>query len=607
MTIQQLKHGGLAALPWKNRMLYEHKNLKLLEFVDNPIKNMDYLFLQKSSASLLAKILYRIPSLRKFISEGDAKIIFEHLYGSYLKEAKKSIGELKASSNNILNQKYIDEITKAFTKFFRIGLLLDHNYEAAGFDGGLATTYIRVNLLTKLEYHCNRIAESFDLTEDYFYSIATNEKLWLSFFLSEAYLLLNINMLKLSFKGNDIILEPSKVFKDRMKGYWLSEILESNSKISDMKAYHDMSTYLENNRAIPKELADISIDYVLDKVFSINSRFITEDVCVNQRYLFLREIIYFSLVLECCSLVGESLKDRRYFLESSNIRNESLLFIEQQLNYASDARIENNGCFVYKISDSIYMRGSLGFKYGLRKFAGMLLDVKQEQLKGRDFKGELGDFFEKDYVLNYLKELDYFGYIPFDGFKSGNKAEIKGHDVDIVLHDNKRDIYYFIQVKYKFSTLPTYLSEQVKFFNDESFEKGYTKQLLTLKNNFNHQSIRNQLSSRGLGNAKAENSHFILLHNIPFLNFYEHRGVYFYEWNLLRNILQDGKIIWRKDNEFGYNSTSDKLQLHKPEEIIDLYFSNSVNGKDLEQQFDLFKRSKCIFSFSAKNVQCQMI
>lgn len=133
-------------------------------------------------------------------------------------------------------------------------------------------------------------------------------------FLSEAYLLLSNNMLKLCFKGNDIILEPSKAFKDRMKGYWFSEILESNSKISDMKAYHDMSIYLKNNMAIPKELADTSIDYVLDKVFSINVRFITEDICVNQRYLFLREIIYFSLVLECCSLVGESSKDRNFFL-----------------------------------------------------------------------------------------------------------------------------------------------------------------------------------------------------------------------------------------------------------------------------------------------------
>lgn len=588
-------------------MLYEYEDIKLLEFVDNPIKNINYLFWEKSSASLTAKILYRIPFLREFISERDAKIIFENLYVSYLKEAKKSIGELKTSPNYVHNQDYIEKIIEEFTDFFRIGLLLDHNYVPAGFDEDLATMYIRVNLLTKLEYHCNRIAESFDLTEDYFYSIASNEKLWISFFLSEAYLLLNNNIFNLSFKGNDIIFKPSKTFEGRMKGYWLSEILESNSKISDMKSYHDMSSFLEKKQAIPKELADASIDYVLDKVFSINARFITEDVRVNQRYLFLREIIFFSLVLECCALVGKNMKDRRFFIESRNIRNESLLFIDQQLYSSSDARIANNGGFVYKASDSIYMRGTLGFKYGLRKFAGILLDIKQKQLKGRDFKGEIGDFFEVDYVLNYLKGLDYFGYTPFDGFKSGNKTEIKGYDVDIVLHDSKNDIYYFIQIKYKFSALPIYLTEQIKFFNDESFKKGYVKQLLTLKNNFNHQSIRNQLNSRGLGNAKAENSHFILLHNIPFLNFHEHNGVYFYEWNLLRNILQDGKIIWRKDNEFGDASTSDELQLHKPNEIIELYLSKSVNGKDLQQQFDLFKRSKCLFSFGAKNVQCQML
>lgn len=588
-------------------MLYEHKDRKLLEFVDNPINNVDYLHSEEKSTSLQAKILYRFPSLRKFISERDKRIIFEHLYSSYLKEAKKSIGDLKPTPNNLQNQNFIENILEEFTGFFRIGLLFDNSYEPEGFGEDLAIMYLRVNLLTKLEYHCNRITESFDLTEDYFHSIASNEKLWISFFLSEAYLLLRNNIFNLSFKGNEIIFKLNKTFESRVKGFWISELLESNSKISDMKVYHDISAFLGKNRTIPKEIADASIDYILDKVFSINSKYITRDISVNQRYLFLRELIFFALVLECCSLVGNNSKDRQFFLESENIRNESLLFIDQQLSSASDARIDNNGGLVYKASDSIYKRGSLGFKYGLRKFAGVLLDVKQKQLKGRDFKGQLGDYFEIDYVLNYLKELDYFGYTPFDGFKSGNKAEIKGYDVDIVLHDSKNDIFYFIQVKYRFSALPTYLSEQFKLFNEESFKKGYLKQLLTLKDNFNHQSIRNQLISRGLGGAKAENSHFILLHNIPFLNFYEHKGVHFYEWNLLRNILQGGKIHWRKDDEFGDNSTSDELQLHKPDEIINSYLSNSVNGKDLKQQFDLFKRSKCVFSFGVKNVQCQML
>ncbi|WP_374972611.1 hypothetical protein [Spongiibacter marinus] len=588
-------------------MLYELKDRKLLEFVANPISNIEYIYAEEKNTSLQAKILYRLPPLRKFISERDKRIIFENLYGSYLNEAKRSIEDLKAIPTNFLNQNFIENILERFTSFFRIGLLLDESCDPEGFDENLAAMYLRVNLLTKLEYHCNRIAESFDLAEDYFYSIASNEKLWISFFLSEVYLLLRKNILSLSFKGNEIIFKSSKKFESRVKGYWISEVLESSSNISDMKAYHDISAFLGKNSAIPKEIAEASIDYVLDKVFSINSKYVTRGIGVNKKYLFLREVIFFSLVLECCSLLGKNSKDRRFFIESSNITNESLLFIDQQLSAASDARIGSKGGFVYKASDSIYKRGSLGFKYGLRKFAGILLGVKQKQLKGRDFKGELGDFFEVDYVLNYLKELDYFGFTPFGGFKSGNKAEIKGYDVDIVLHDSKNDIFYFIQVKYRFSALPTYLSEQFQLFNEESFKKGYLKQLLTLKENFNHQSIRGQLFSRGLGGAKAENSHFILLHNLPFLNFYEHKGVHFYEWNLLRNILQDGKIHWRKDDEFGEVSTSDELQLHKPDKIIDSYLSNSVNGKDLQKQFELFKRSKCVFSFGAKNVQCQML
>ncbi|MCU5774787.1 hypothetical protein N5923_21455 [Erwiniaceae bacterium BAC15a-03b] len=588
-------------------MIYQHIDRELFEFISNPIKNRCYLTERPASLSIAARILYNVPFLRKFINDKDAMAIFERRYAAYLTEASAATQSLAPGHHDVRDEKYISVIMNNFTRFFKIGVLFANDDDFSQADKKLANGHITANLLTKLEYHCNRITEAFDLSDDYLHSISANEKLWISFFLSEVYLLLKCNIFTLNLNGNDIFIESGEEFKQKVRGYWISEILEANSKTSDIKAFIDLASALTRRKTLPADLANASIDYILDKVFSINPNYITPAVSANEKYQFLREVIFFSLILECNFLSGSHAVDRQYFLNSKHIRDKSLQFIEQHLLPASDARLNNEGGFICQSGDSGYKRAGLSFKYGLRKFCGMLLQAQQDNLKGKDFKGELGDFFEVDYILNYLKKLNYFGYTPHAGFKSTNKSEIKGYDVDIVLHDSRNDIYYFIQVKYRFSALPTYFSEQFMFFNEDSFKKGYVNQLITLKDNFSHQSIRNQLRSRGLAAATLENSHFILLHNIPFLNFYEHQGVYFYEWNLLRNILQDGKIHWRKGDEMGNETTSNTLQLHKPEEIIDAFLNNSINGQQLQQQFELFKNSKCLFRFGKENVRCQML
>lgn len=588
-------------------MLYEYQDRELLDFVDNPIKNLNYLIDKKSSRNLLSKMLYKFPFFRKLISKKGAKLIFEQLYSDYIIEAEAEFQNLKPSSQKVHNKDDIDKILKAFTEYFSIGLLFENRDERSNLNEEYVMMFTSINLITKLEYHCNRVTEANDLSGEYFHSIAYNEKIWITYFLSEVYLLLSSGNYTLSFRKNDIIINPSFEFKKRMKGYWLSEILESNSKTSDIKTLSDISTFLRKNKSIPNQLANVTVDYILDKVFSINTKYINEAIHENEKYHFLREVIFFSLILECQPIEGNNTVNRKYFLSSNYIRNESLFLIEQALYSKDNARLNNNGGFICKQTESSYCRGPLSFKYGLRKFAGILLDLKQKQLKGPDFKGELGDIFEADYVLNYLEGLNYFGYIPYEGFKSGNKSKIKGYDVDIVLHDEKKDIYYFIQVKYRFSAMPTYLTEQFKFFNEEAFRKGFVKQLLTLKNNFNNQSIRDQLTSKGLSNAKTENSHFILLHNLPFLNFHEYKDIYFYEWNLLRNILQDGKMYWRKDDKFGDVFSSQDIALNKPNEIVNNYLKNNINGEELQKQFKLYEKAKCIFRFGSKNVECQIL
>jgi len=585
-------------------MLYENYDKELLKFVDSPIENARYLDGIQPPLSLWVKLKYRIPPLRKYISANDAKNIFEHLYASHLSRSSNCADNLSPSSYNPYNIENINKICNELNKYFRIGLLIESNLTET--DKAIASDYIKINVFTKLEYHCNRISESYNLSDDYLQSIVSEENLWISFFLSEIYLLLRCGLLSANFAGGSLAFHTSQAYEKKLSRYWLSEILEANSKLSDTKFYMDMSKYLLVNRAIPKELVNPVIDNILDKIFSIHVNYVTNDISNNKRYKFLREIIFFSLVLECNSLMGTNSVDRLYFRKGDYISDNTLSYIDNALGALSEAKINNIGGFIHQTTSRSYARGSLSFKYGLRKFAGALLETMQNDLKGSDFKGGLGDSFETDYVLNYLKKLDYFGFKPYRGFKAGNKSLIKGYDVDIVLHDSENDIYYFIQVKYRFSALPTYLSERIKFFNEKSFKKGYLDQLVTLKENFNNENIRKQIDNIGLKGANTRNSHFVLLHNIPFLNFYEYKGVLFYEWNLLRNILQEGKIYWKKDSNSGDISSNSKLQLHKPDDIIAAYFDNSANGKDLKKQFELFKKSRCLFNLEKTNVQCQM-
>jgi hypothetical protein len=97
-------------------MLYEYKDRELLNFVDNPIKNLNYLIDKKPSCSLLSKVLYKFPFLRKHISKKDAILIFEQLYSDYIIEAETEFQGLKPSSQAVHNKDDIDKVLKVFTE-----------------------------------------------------------------------------------------------------------------------------------------------------------------------------------------------------------------------------------------------------------------------------------------------------------------------------------------------------------------------------------------------------------------------------------------------------------------------------------------------------------
>jgi hypothetical protein len=215
--------------------------------------------------------------------------------------------------------------------------------------------------------------------------------------------------------------------------------------------------------------------------------------------------------------------------------------------------------------DRFFKRGNQQFKFGLKKLAGIVLE--ESLTESKDPKGDIGKSFEADYILNYLKSLNFFGYESYGVFKPSPAARIRGYDIDVILKDTKENLFFFIQVKYWFNNLPIHLDEKIKFFNGNDVRDKVFRQLVKLKENIEEEEIRNKLLDLGLEDARKDNSYFILLHNVPFLNFYEYAGVIFYEWNSFRNLLQQGRVFathFEGDREKSLSQTNatERIPIH---------------------------------------------
>jgi len=252
---------------------------------------------------------------------------------------------------------------------------------------------------------------------------------------------------------------------------------------------------------------------------------------------------------------------------------------------------------------------NLSFRYGLRRIVGRMFDLPKSGSTLRDFKGDLGKSFQK-YVLDELESLNYMGYKSFEGFKHGSKSPIKGYDIDLILYDEQMNIYYFIQAKYWFSLSPTYLSERFKFFNGDKMQDGITRQLNTFRKNLEEPELRDKLRHHGITGATKQNSYFILLHNIPFLNFYESDGVYLYEWNFLRNIIEncrtafvglgDNKKIWEAQS-------SNRVPLHDLNAIVDEYFKMEAMSGALRQRWEYYKNAWVFFELEQLRIRAKLV
>lgn len=586
-------------------VIYENVEGKFLDFLHNPVCNAAMLN-KGFSSSVLPSFLYRLMS---YFKEHSAIDNFELYFLKKLANIEHEIASInkKCGSDDVLER---EVILSSLSKYLSIEIHSIERENELPISKEQLSVFKEKEVFVKFEYHFNRLSEHFNIDGGRILQIVKNKNIWILFYLSEIYFLYKQGMLEASYSGKKITFTmPDTISKTRFKSYWLSEILESLSQQADKEMLKGFSEFIQRGRL--EFVATNLVEQVLDKIFSIKPKYLDKSQLNSEQYILMKDLICIYSVIYSLSLKGVKNISATYFINSGLVKCSSLTFVQKHLN-----QIHRKFKGVYstiELNGSEFTLGNFEFKFGIRYFVGELVLKKQKEVRGKDFPGELGDIFDKVYVSNYLKSLDggfltvFPEFQPSKSNKSSKSGEIKGYDIDVVVRDNRTEQYYFIQVKYLLSKLPKFLSERIYNFKKDSIGKGFDPQLLQLKNNFNDPLIREKLKNHGLDKATLENSHFVLLHNLPYLNFYKAQGVLFFEWNLARNILKNGKIYWYEEGISGSTSSSEKLELFDMEKIVESYFSNKKFGRELTTYFELNQRSRLILKDGKMVIDCPLL
>lgn len=576
-------------------MIYESVDPKLLKFVLNPMANLESMRQSFSKPSLISRLLYRIPRLRHLISKDQVKSLLLEKILLGLARERENLPCTLFEEWIPLDESTLDSYLGMLDSYFSIvhaGIdqsPLDKNQSEKLED------FRKRQLFAKFEYTNNIITESLKLRAEHNFSIVSNERLWLSYYLVETYFLILKGVMDAQFFKGILYIFPSKEFSRRLKAYWLAEISEESTRLSDANVILMFLGEFQKNNKLPASVENFLISNLMDKFLSIHVDYVPARMLANPQYQLLREVICFSMYFELAAMLCKSavsVQQMRCYVSPG-----TLSLIDACLQ-GQTPTLDCANSFVDRRGD-FYHRGPAKLKYGIKRLIRGVLH--------KDFSSQLGRFFEKDYVVNYLKKINDSRFVLHGGFKAEKNAAVEGYDIDFVIQDIEEDFYYFIQVKYKSFDLPIYFSEQCRLMSDENFRKGFDKQLLRLKHNMRDPSIRQKLERLGLDGAQVENSYFILLHNVPFLNFYEYEGVYFYEWNIFRNLFKNAQVSYVKGHEVTQEQLLNKPRFHRPDEIVQAFFEKGLHASEMEWSFQLFERTYARFAYDDLNVLCKIM
>jgi hypothetical protein len=122
------------------------------------------------------------------------------------------------------------------------------------------------------------------------------------------------------------------------------------------------------------------------------------------------------------------------------------------------------------------------------------------------------------------------------------------YDCDLIIFENVRRQIFFVQAKWKLNSRTADLGDELHCWGSKNWPltKG-VDQLRVLRRRLAEKDVLAKIKG-ALGDIKLtdqhilENSHYVVVHTLPFFSAYQIDGVAIYEWNLFRRLLQRGAM-----------------------------------------------------------------
>ncbi|MGP2656527.1 hypothetical protein ACOJTA_05720 [Malaciobacter sp. WC5094] len=361
--------------------------------------------------------------------------------------------------------------------------------------------------------------------------------------------------------------------------------IENEIKINTEK----FNDFLDNKRIEAVNLLSKSMIY---RVFILHIDFLENEKNIKSQYfIFLHKLCKLFALLSIENTVALNYKRFiKFGIDKQTINkildiNSALPILDKGFDIENSKLIYNEDVDIYNV---------------LKTY--MIKSVKENKLS--DLTAKLGLLFES-YVRKDLEEnigKNKFDILPKSIDYNENDVNV---DIDIVVYDNKKDLYYFIQCKYTINNKPYYKDEIKSFCHNKLFKKGL-KQLSSVNKAILEESFLDELKLKGVKlNQKKDNFVLILVHTSAQLDFQQIGDVVLYEWNTLRNLFDDGK-------EFIVNAnlTNPTIDTHKMSKNLQLGNIDSVMAEVMEKssndylsQWESFFNQKNIISFDNLNIQ----
>jgi len=384
---------------------------------------------------------------------------------------------------------------------------------------------------------------------------------------------------------------------DSMRRLWFSRSISLESSTADMAK---LKVVASQNGKGGQQLWEMFLDNMLDKYFSIAWSRLTYTGRNLRTVKHLR-----GLVNVIATILTRQQNDQKVFMSRSSL-------IECGLDYSFVSsileRLERSlvtDVFLWRDGDKLICNPNATATV-MRKYASDLATELGEVDALHSHVG--GDFFEKKTIVERLRADPEFNvrYQVYDSFDRGQVLDdtVNKADVDLVLHDQQLEHYYFIQVKY---TLPGqvagFASEIKQLQNDIAYGLNQIREAKRLLENG---LLMKTLAHRGIHNAHSGNCSYVLLHNIGTYDYQmTEDGIVLYEWASFRNLLRDCKVTFGlSDGPQHVAKLPSPILLSNPQNVINSLFREHPVFQG--QQKNIWAMERAVTSFTVDDTQVEV-